>query len=339
MQHVSRILTLALCLLAVLAAGRAACAQQWAREMFDHTSHDFGTVARGAKVQHTFTVENIYEEDVHVARIKSSCGCTVPKLSQRLLKTWDKAEIVAEVDTRAYRGRKDATLTVVFDQPFPAEVRLTVHTYIRSDLVVQPGAVQFGSVPQGSPATEKLSISYAGRSDWRIDRVESTNPHLSTELDRASTGTGNVNYTLTVTLLADAPAGYVQDHLTLITNDFNSRSAQVPVAVEGVVVAPVSVRPSPLLLGVTETGGAAKGRLVVQGQTPFRITAVRSSDPRFECAAPEGAKPVHLIPVTFTAGDRPGELSARIEIQTDTSPEPLTVSTHVRVMARGPMTF
>ena len=36
--------------------------QQWAKEMFDHTSHDFGTVARGAKMEHRFTLENIYEE-------------------------------------------------------------------------------------------------------------------------------------------------------------------------------------------------------------------------------------------------------------------------------------
>lgn len=337
----ARALTLALCLLAAVATGRAACAQQWAREMFDHTSHDFGTVARGAKVQHTFTLENIYEEDVHIAAIKTSCGCTTPKLSQRLLKTWDKAEIVAEVDTRAYRGRKDTTLTVVFDQPFPAEVRLTVHVYIRSDLVIQPGEVQFGSVSQGTPATEKVTISYAGRRDWRIERIESTNPHLTTDLAPASEGTGDVNYTLTVTLSADAPTGYLRDHLTLVTNDFNPRTARVPLSVEGVVVSAISVRPSPLLLGVVDAGGTAEGRLVVHGKTPFHITAVRTSDPRLKCSPPPSseAKTVHLIPVTFTAGPKPGELSANVEIETDATAEPLTVSVHVRVMRRGPMTF
>jgi len=341
MKDLSRTSRFAVCLLALLAAGRAACAQEWAREMFDHTSHDFGTVARGAKVQHTFTLENIYDEDVHIAAIKSSCGCTIPKLSQRLLKTWDKAEIVAEVDTRAYKGRKDTTLTVVFDQPFPAEVRLTVYTYIRSDLVIQPGEVQFGSVAQGSPATKQVTISYAGRFDWRIERVESTNPHLSTQLAPASEGAGEVNYTLTVTLAADAPAGYIHDHLTLVTNDFNPRTARVPLSVEGVVVPAISVRPSPLLLGVVDAGGTAKGRLVVHGKTPFRITAVRTSDPRVKCTppAPTEAKTVHLIPVTFTAETKPGELSANIEIQTGATADPLTVSVHVRVMPRGPMTF
>jgi hypothetical protein len=216
-----------------------------------------------------------------------------------------------------------------------------VHTYIRSDLVIQPGEVQFGSVAQGTPATQKVTISYAGRSDWRIDQVESTNPHLTTELAPASEGSGEVNYTLTVTLAADAPAGYIHDHLTLVTNDFNPRTARVPLRVEGVVVSAISVRPSPLLLGVVDAGGSAKGRLVVHGKTPFHITAVRTSDPRLKCTppAPSEAKSVHLIPVTFTADTKPGELGANIEIQTDATADPLTVSVHVRVMPRGPMTF
>ena len=39
----------------LLASGAVGFAQEWdwAGEMFDHTSHDFGTVARGAKVERT----------------------------------------------------------------------------------------------------------------------------------------------------------------------------------------------------------------------------------------------------------------------------------------------
>ncbi len=335
----SRMCRLGLCFLWLIAVARAAAGQDWAREMFDHVNHDFGTVARGAKVQHAFKLENIFEEDVHIATIRSSCGCTTPRVSQRLLKTWDTAEIVAEIDTRGFKGRKDATLTVVFDRPFPAEVRLTVHTYIRSDVVIQPGVVAFGTVTQGSPASRQVSISYAGRSDWRIDRVESSHPYLKAEIVPTSQGAGQVNYQLSVNLAADAPAGYVNDHLTLVTNDLNPRTARVPVPVEGIVVAALSVRPSPLLMGVTETEGTATGRLVVQGQSPFHITSIHSSDPRFECPLPEEAKKVHLLPVTFTAGQEPGKVSVRIDIATDAAAEPLSVDAHVRVIPRGPVAF
>ena len=67
----------------------------------------------------------------------------------------------------------------------------------------------------------------------------------------------------------------------------------------------------------TEVGTATTGRLVVQGQAPFHITAIRPSDPRFQCPLPTDAKKVHLIPVTFTPGNESGQVTARIEIATD----------------------
>ena len=87
-------------------------AQDWAKAMFDRTTHDFGVVARGAKVEHRFVVENSYEEDAHIKSVSSSCGCSTPQVTKQLLKTWEKAEIVVTLDTRGFLGRKDATITV-----------------------------------------------------------------------------------------------------------------------------------------------------------------------------------------------------------------------------------
>ncbi len=146
--------------------------------MFSETSHDFGVVARGAKVEYKFIIENKYEEDAQITSVHSSCGCTSPKIDKKFLKTWEKAELTAVIDTRSFLGSKDATITVNFDLPFPAEVQIHVHTYIRSDVVVQPGVVQFGSISQGVAMKQKVSVTYEGREDWRIERVESANPYL-----------------------------------------------------------------------------------------------------------------------------------------------------------------
>lgn len=296
-------------------------AQDWARAMFDnHTTHDFGVVARGAKVEHRFVVENIYEEDAHIKSVSSSCGCSTPQVSRQLLKTWEKAEILVTVDTRGFLGRKDATIRVEFDQPFPAEVQLHVHTYIRSDVVVQPGAVLFGSVVQGAGAKQTVSVAYAGRDDWRIGRVECANPSIEASAVETKREAGQVGYNLSVRLKPDAPPGYIRDQLMLVTNDYDVRAARVPVAVEGLVVAALSVRPSPLLMGATEVGRPVTRNLVVQGRAPFRIVAVRSSDDRFQCKAPSDAKTAHVLPVTFLANDAKspaGTLSAKIRMETD----------------------
>lgn len=326
-------------LLLLVLAGSTGLGQQWAIDMFDHTSHDFGTVARGTKVEHTFTMENIYVEDAHIASIRSSCGCAIPKYPGRILKTWDKAKIVAQVDTRGFYGRKDATLTVVLDKPFPAEVRLHVYAYIRRDVVVQPGVVQFGTVYQGTTRMQKVTVDYAGRPDWRISRVECANPHLQAQAVELSRSAGQTTYDLRVTLKGDAPAGYIRDHVVLVTNDFNSRAARVPVAVEGVVVPAVTARPSPLSGVVVDAGKTVTKRLIVQGKSPFRIVSAGCGDPRFQCTVLKRTDNLYMVDVTFTAGQTPGKVKAKIRIETDLGGTVLEVPVEIRVLPTGPVSF
>jgi hypothetical protein len=251
--------------------------------------------------------------------VRSSCGCTTPQIGQPWLKTWQKSEIKAVVDTRGHLGRKDATLTVIFDRPFPAEVQLNCYTFIRGDVVVQPEVVQFGAVAQGTAVQRKAQISYAGRSDWRIERVESGNPHLSAQVVERERGGGSVKYDLLVTLAAGAPSGRIQEHLVLVTNDYAASSARVPVPVEGAVegAGGVTVRPSPLMMGLAEPGKTVTRQLVVQGRAPFRILAARADDQRFRVGASPEAKSVHIVPVTFTAGSDPGNIATKLHLQTD----------------------
>jgi len=295
-------------------------AQDWAKAMFDHTSHDFGVVARGAKVEHRFIIENIYEENAHIQSVSSSCGCSTPRINQQFLKTWDKAEILVTVDTRNFLGRKDATITVVLDQPFAAEVQLHIHTYIRSDIVVQPGAILFGTVAQGTGAKQAAAINYAGRDDWKILRIECTNPSLEAVASETNRSPGLVNYSLSVQLKPDAPPGYIRDQIVLVTNDYDTQASRVPIAVEGLVMSALSVRPSPLMMGIAEVGKPVISNLVVQGRKPFRITGISSSDKRFECKASNDAKTAHILPVTFLAKEAASSgqiVKAKIRIETD----------------------
>ena len=314
-------------------------AQDWARAMFDHTTHDFGVVARGAKVEHRFIVENIYEEDAHIKSVSSSCGCSTPQASRTLLKTWEKAEILVTIDTRGFLGRKDATITVVFDQPFAAEVQLHVHTYIRSDIVVQPGAALLGSVVQGAEARQTLAVNYAGRDDWRIVRIECANPSIEASAVETSRTPGKAGYSLSVRLKPDAPPGYLRDQLVLVTNDFDARAARVPVAVEGLVVSALSVRPSPLMMGVAEAGQPLSRNLVVQGRAPFRIVAVHPSDDRFQCRPSSDTKAAHVLPLTFLANNaKPSgdTVNAKIRIETDlTGVNAVDVNVSVQVAPTG----
>ncbi len=309
-----------------------ATADEWAKKMFDTTRHDFGAVARGATVQYEFKLRNLYQETAHVAGVQSSCGCTTPKITKDTLKTYEDGSIIAELNTHLFSGHKSATITVTFDKPFYAEVQLHVEGYIRTDVVLTPGGIDFGTVDLGATPNRKLVLAYSGRSDWKVVEVRG-GEHVDATLVETSRGGGQVNYELSVALKSSTPAGYLKEQLTLITND--SSGSEVPVEIQARVTPPVTVNPSALFLGVLDPGQKVTKQVVVQAKKPFKITGIRCDDEAFQFLTNDQAKTVHLVPVTFTAGSQTGKLVRKIHIVTDLGPDgEQDLSAYVQV--RGP---
>lgn len=301
-----------------LLSGTQAEAKEWARKMFATQEHDFGVVARGAKAEFDFIVQNIYKEDLHIASVRSSCGCTSPSIINPDLKTWEKGVIRAKFNSRTFLGNKSATITVTIDKPYFAEVQLTVKGYIRSDVVLQPGSIEFGDVVAGSAAVKEAKVSYAGRDSWRIVGVETPSDHIHAEFVEMRRGAGRVNYSMKVRLDENAPQGYIADQFFIVTND--SRMEKIPVVVSGNVLSNVTVSPQSLALGVLSPGQRVTKKILVRSKNPFAVTDVACDGDCLTFDQPQGLKKLHVIPVTFTAGDEPGKLAMKINIKTDIGP-------------------
>jgi hypothetical protein len=319
----------------LVACAPAVSAKEWAQKMFQATSHDFGHVARGAKAEFAFELQNPYEEDVHIADVRTSCGCTTPTVTKATLKTWEKGSIVATLNTRSFVGQRNSTLTVVIDKPFYAELQLNITGFIHSDVDFQPGIVAFGDVEQGAPAQQEIVVTYRGRSNWQITDVRSANPHLEVELSDPIRQPGQVAYKMLVRIKADAPAGPLQDQLTVVTND--EKLATVALPIEGRVAPPLAVSPSPLLFGTLTAGQTTTKQLVITGKQPFKLLSIAGdySGLAFK-TTPELVKKVHLVPVTITAPEQTGDFQGTIEIQTDLpGAGKITCKTRVSVRAEG----
>jgi hypothetical protein len=305
--------------LAVCAWAATASAQQWAEKMFSDRSIDFGAVPRDATTEHEFKITNLYKEDVHIAGVRASCGCTSPRIVNDTLSSHETGAIIAAFNTRGFTGQHSARVTVTFDRPQWAEVELNVRGYIRTDVVLEPGQVALGSVPLGEKAEKKIKIEHYGRDDWKLTGVTSDATYIEPSLREVSRSSGRVVYELDVKLNDDAPAGIINDRLVLATND---RREQFPVKVEGRVVTPLSVSPTSLVLGTLQPGQKVQKRIVVRGTKPFTILEVRCDDEAFAFDVPKQAGAVHLIPVTFVAGSETGKISRKIEIVTDLAQQP-----------------
>lgn len=306
-----RELSVALLTLAMLPA--VAPSQEWARKMFGNVHHDFGTVAKSAKVEHEFEITNCWVEDVHIAGVRSTCGCTTPRIENADLKTWEKGKVVAHFNTDRFSGRKGATLTVTIDRPFFAEVQLRVDGFIRDDIAFNPTSVQFGTIDTGKPSEQLVNIGYGGYSNWQIQQVRSANPHLTGQVVELSRQPGQVLYQLTVRLDKAAPEGYFRDHLMLVGSD----SQETPILVEGRVESQITASPGSLMMGVVQPGHKASKPIVLKGKQPFRVVSITCPDQSFKFTPDAKSAQLHVIPVTFEAGKQTGKVRQAIRIETD----------------------
>ena len=306
----------------VLTPGEAA-AQEWARKMFAETSYNFGTVARGSKTEHRFTFRNIYKEDIHISGVRTSCGCTSPVVTKDLLKTHETAEVVATFNTRTFLGQHGATLTVTIDQPYYAEVQLRVDGNIRSDVTFEPPFIDLGNVDLGKGAQQTVQVMRTGSTPWQIVDVRSANSMFEVTLSKPQRTATQTLYELTLSLKPDAEPGYINSELILVTND--PRAEQIPMDVEGRVVAAVTVSPQLLAMGVVKPGETVTKNLVVRANRPFRVVDVACGDACVSCNVPDREAAVQILPITFTAGE--GNALGRIEreVQVATSLGPNVV--------------
>ncbi len=292
-------------------------ASEWARKMFQETKHDFGTVSRNAKTEYSFVIENCYEEDVHIASVRSSCGCTKPIITKNTLKSWEKGEIVAQFNTRSFLGTKSAAITVVIDRPYYAEVTLLVTGKIRSDIVVEPGEINFGDVDIGTPKSVDIKISYAGRRDWAITDVRGDTSNLEVRLSQATRQGNMTTYRMQVDLRNNTPAGDLQEGITVVTNDANGDMFTLPVSAR--VLPPISITPKLVSVGDVRTGEQIQQRLMVRGKRPFTIESIECEDPRFSFVIPSGEKALHVIPMTFTGAPAGSDRSIKQDVIVRTS--------------------
>jgi len=294
-------------------------AQEWADKMFAVRSYDFGNIARGAKTEIAFELTNLYLEDVHIASVLSSCGCTTPRIEKDTLKTYEKGAIIAHINSDRFLGNRGATISVTIDKPQYAQVQLYVKVHIYENVLLEPSSVALGSVDRGNSIERTISVQYAGRSDWQIMEVRSGNPHLAGTVKETSRQGGRVSYDLKVVLGKDAPAGYLRDCVWLITND--ERTKNIPVPVEGLVQADISVSPSALFLGVVQSGESVTRQIVIHGPKPFRIVSIRADGDSLQAATPKSDEPksLYIVPITFTSRKKAGRVSQMIRIETDSS--------------------
>jgi hypothetical protein len=300
--------------------------QQWAQKMFDKLEQDFGKVPSGAAMKQRIKITNNYQQTVHISGVRSTCGCTAGKPSKETLLSEEFTYLDLTMNTRNFQGLKETTLFVTFDQPIFAEVQIPVKAFIIPDLMINPGAAEFGAISKGTDRLLRLAVGYNGRGISSIKEAVCKNPNISAKLLEVRRDAFNINYELHVTVKGTAPLGDIRDQVILVTDDPNNRN--IPVLVEARIEPEFAVTPDLVSFG-TLAPGARKTMTVIIRSTnrqPFTIEKIESEKTvgTFETRLPKDARELHQLPLTFIAPKEAGSVTEEFTVTIGGTAETVT---------------
>jgi hypothetical protein len=310
---------------------------QWAHKMFEKLEQDFGVVPSNADLKYRIKIKNIYKETVHISGVGSSCNCTAGKPSKETLASEETAHIDLTMDTRRFRGMKETTVTVSFNQPIFSQVEIRVRAFINPDLIINPGAAEFGGVAKGTDRLLRLSVAYNGRGISSIKDAVCKNPNVVAKLVevRRDPFNANINYELHVTIKGTAPLGEIREQVMLVTDDPNNRN--IPVLVEARVEPEFVVNPELVNFGVLAPGERRELKVYIRStkKQPFAIDKIESEKTAgtFETRIPKESRDLHTLPLTFIAPKEAGPVTEEFTVTISGSAEPVTFKAYGKVVA------
>jgi len=87
---------------------------------------DFGNVAEGSIVEHTFIIKNELRNTLNIKDLQASCSCTVSEISTKSIPPGSSAKVKVKFDTHDRTGKVIQYVYVTTDDIYFPFLRLTV---------------------------------------------------------------------------------------------------------------------------------------------------------------------------------------------------------------------
>jgi hypothetical protein len=185
---------------------------------FEEPVYNFGTVQKGEKVTHVFKFKNQGQGLLKIKKVKSTCGCTVPKDYTKEIPAGGEGQIKVTFNSKNFFGAVTKTIRVSSNDPDEAVVNISLKGTIVADVVVSPpGLLGFGLIRKGQAATRNITVTQSGSQELKILKVETDQPFIKTKIIPKPVNNRR-NYTVEVTVSPDAPEGIFQGKIKIYTN-------------------------------------------------------------------------------------------------------------------------
>lgn len=108
MKRLFLILVMSCAVVAASAQGKGAVIS------WESGTHDFGEIAQGDKVEHTFRFKNAGNEPLIITNVQVTCGCTTPKgWARDPIQPGKSGELTIAFNTAGKFGKQNKVVTIV----------------------------------------------------------------------------------------------------------------------------------------------------------------------------------------------------------------------------------
>ena len=103
--------------------------------VFSEKLYDFGVIAQGDTVEHTFVFENKSTQPLKILSARGSCGCTVPSYSKEEIAPGKKGKVFVRFNSAGKSGQQNKTVTLVtnIENPGKRQVVLTLRGRVSTE--------------------------------------------------------------------------------------------------------------------------------------------------------------------------------------------------------------
>ncbi|HEV7426229.1 MAG TPA: DUF1573 domain-containing protein [Thermoanaerobaculia bacterium] len=319
---------------------------------------DYGTIAKGEKLDWSFLVKNTGDSDLQIIAAKPGCGCTVADFD-KVIKPGETGKVTAHVDTAAFAGPIAKTVTLETNDPTTPTSQLTIHAVVKPYVEAFPaGFVRFNLL-QGEADTQSVMLYSEEDEPFQVTKVDvpvdpATNQPVTwvkttfdkvVDADKAPNvgRPGQDQYKVNITVGGmNTKVGPLAEKVHIYTNSKHQPDYFISVA--GVVRPTFRVEPTALNFGEVTPNDVAATRMVMLHsnnlKTPeaFVVSKVESSVPAVVTSVkPSANKGEYEVTLQIAKDAKPGDVDGAVTIYTNDKVTPvITVPMKATIKAATP---
>ena len=92
----------------------------------DNAEFSFGKINQGEKVEHTYVLTNSGKSDLHIRKVKASCGCTAVQPEKNVISPGESVNIKTVFNSAGKVGNQNKTVTIITNDPKKSKLILWV---------------------------------------------------------------------------------------------------------------------------------------------------------------------------------------------------------------------